>query len=44
MYEVFDNILTNDQPFGYENSNLKNIYLTRQKLQAQMFTPQIQIK
>ena len=40
---IFSNILTNDQPFGYENSDLKNIYLSRNKLQAQLFTPQIQI-
>ncbi len=40
---IFDNILSNDQPFGYENSDLKNIYLSRQKLQSQLFSPKIQI-
>ena len=29
------------QPFGYENSDLKNIYLTRQQLQERMVTPVI---
>ena len=29
------------QPFGYENSDLKNSYLTRQQLQERMVTPVI---
>lgn len=29
------------QPFGYENSDLKNIYLSRQQLQERMVTPVI---
>ena len=27
------------QPFGYENSNLKNLYLSSQQLQCRMVAP-----
>ena len=33
--------LVNSQPFGYENSDLKNRYLSRQQLQERMVTPVI---
>jgi hypothetical protein len=33
--------LVNSQPFGYENSDLKNSYLSRQQLQERMITPVI---
>ena len=29
----------NSQPYGYSNSDLKNMYLSRQKLQSQSVTP-----
>jgi len=32
---VFESTLSRDQPYGYETSNLKNIYLARQQLDAQ---------
>jgi hypothetical protein len=38
---VFTSVLENSQPFGYENSDLKNYYLSRQQLQARMIAPVI---
>lgn len=38
---VFTSMLENSQPFGYENSDLKNYYLSRQQLQARMIAPTI---
>jgi len=35
----YSNLLTNNSPFGYNNSDLKNEYLTRQTLQSRLFTP-----
>jgi hypothetical protein len=32
---IFNSILSQDQPYGYETSNLKNVYLSRQQLDAQ---------
>ena len=32
---IFMSTLTQDQPYGYETSNLKNIYLSQQQLDAQ---------
>ena len=32
---IFNSILSRDQPYGYETSNLKNIYLSKQQLDAQ---------
>jgi hypothetical protein len=32
---IFNSILSRDQPYGYETSNLKNVYLSRQQLDAQ---------
>jgi len=32
---IFMSTLTRDQPYGYETSNLKNIYLSKQQLDAQ---------
>ena len=29
------------QPYGYENSDLKSLYLTKYQLQCRMFTPQM---
>ena len=38
---LYNSYLENSQPFGYENSDLKNTYLTRQQLQERMVTPVI---
>ena len=38
---VFTSALDNSQPFGYESSDLKNYYLSRQQLQARMIAPVI---
>lgn len=38
---VYNSYLENSQPFGYENSDLKNSYLSRQQLQERMVTPVI---
>jgi hypothetical protein len=33
---IFNNVFDNNRPFGYEGSDLKNIYLSRQQLHARM--------
>ncbi len=38
---VFDSPLDNSQPFGYETSDLKNMYLSRNELQSRMSAPHI---
>lgn len=38
---LYNSYLDNSQPFGYENSDLKNSYLSRQQLQERMVTPVI---
>jgi hypothetical protein len=38
---LYNSYLENSQPFGYENSDLKSSYLTRQQLQERMVTPVI---
>ena len=38
---VYNSYLENSQPFGYETSDLKNSYLSRQQLQERMVTPVI---
>jgi len=40
---IFNSILSNDQPFGYEGSDLKNIYLSRQQLEGKMYAPRFNI-
>tara|TARA_B100000780_G_scaffold117853_1_gene82684 strand:- start:63 stop:485 length:423 start_codon:yes stop_codon:yes gene_type:complete len=40
---IFDSILSNNQPFGYETSDLKNVFISRQMLQAQLHTPRFKI-
>ena len=32
---IFNSSLSNNQPYGYENSDLKNIYLSRKELDLQ---------
>ena len=41
---IFETTLSADQPYGYESSDLKNIYLSRQQLEARMHTPRFQIQ
>ena len=36
---LYKSCLDNTQPFGYENSDLKNLYLSDVQLQARMVTP-----
>jgi hypothetical protein len=38
---VFPSTLDNSQPFGYETSDLKNMYLSRNELQSRMSAPHI---
>ena len=33
---IFNSILSNDQPFGYQGSDLKNLYLSRQQMEAKI--------
>ena len=40
---IFSSTLSNDQPYGYENSDLKNIYLSRLQLNAKMYLPEFNI-
>ena len=40
---IFDSIVSDDQPYGYETSDLKNIYLSKQILEAQMHAPRFKI-
>lgn len=40
---IFKSTLSNDRPFGYESSDLKNIYLTREQLNAQKYAPRFAI-
>jgi hypothetical protein len=36
---VFSSTLDHSQPFGYETSDLKNVYLSRHELQSRMMAP-----
>lgn len=36
---LFKSIQDNNQPYGYENSDLKNEYLSRQQLQSRLVAP-----
>ena len=36
---LYKSCTDNAQPFGYENSNLKNLYLSEYQLQCRMVTP-----
>ena len=38
---VFQSSSDKSQPFGYENSDLKSLYLTKYELQCRMYTPSI---
>ena len=41
---IFDNTLSKDQPYGYDESDLKNIYLSREELYAKMYAPRFEIQ
>jgi hypothetical protein len=41
---LFNNVFDNNRPFGYVGSDLKNIYLSRQQLQARQDTPFVKMK
>lgn len=41
---IYNSILSNDQPYGYESSDLKNIYLSRQQLESKMYAPRFELK
>jgi len=36
---LYNSCLSRDQPYGYEDSDLKNIYLSRNELQCRLTTP-----
>lgn len=36
---LFKNCADNSRPYGYENSDLKNMYVTRQSLQSRLKAP-----
>ena len=38
---LYHSCTENTQPYGYENSDLKNLYLSRQQLQCRMVAPAI---
>jgi len=38
---LFKSTFDNTMPFGYENSDLKNIYLSRHQLQSRMVAPML---
>ena len=40
---IFKSTLSNDRPYGYESSDLKNLYLTREQLNAQKYAPRFTI-
>ena len=40
---IFNSVLATEQPYGYENSDLKNIYLSKQQLNASKKIPQFNI-
>jgi hypothetical protein len=39
----FSSIFDNNKPFGYQNSDLKEIYLTKEQLNARLMSPKIKI-
>ena len=41
---VFQGVQDNNQPFGYEGSDLKRLYLTRQQLAAKKEAPIVRLK
>ena len=41
---IFNSVNDNSQPFGYEQSDLKNLYLSRQQLDARKKAPIVRLK
>ena len=41
---IFNGVHDNSQPFGYEKSDLKNLYLSRQQLAAKKEAPIVRLK
>jgi hypothetical protein len=41
---IFDSILSDNQPYGYETSDLKNIFISRQMHEAQLHAPRFKIQ
>ena len=41
---IFNGVHDNNQPFGYEHSDLKNLYLSRQQLDARKKAPIVRLK
>ena len=40
---IFGNIFSRDQPYGYENSDLKELYLSRQELDGKIHAPRFDL-
>jgi hypothetical protein len=40
---LYENVQQKSQPYGYEQSDLKNYYLTRHQLQHRLFTPSFDV-
>jgi len=40
---IFNSSLSNNQPFGYETSDLKNVYLSRHVLDAEKYAPRFSL-
>lgn len=40
---IFDTILSDNQPYGYETSDLKSLYVSRQMLEAQLHAPRFEL-
>lgn len=41
---IFNNLLSRDQPYGYEGSDLKDIYLTKQDLNNRIHSPRFYLE
>jgi len=40
---IFNSILSNNQPYGYENSDLKNLYISRLQMNNNLNMPRINL-
>ena len=41
---IFNNLLSRDQPYGYETSDMKEIYLSRQELNGRIHAPRFNLE
>lgn len=41
---IFNNLLSRDQPYGYESSDMKEIYLSRQELNGRIHAPRFNLE